>query len=117
MGNRGGMSKEMRLEKIASRRRPKAKSTMRRFKVVKVLTVELSVDQRLLDEVLTDEWRASFYKLRTPADVADHLAYNLMQGRPLATLDGFADQPEERARLHEVDFVEDADEGTKEVSS
>lgn len=79
---------------------------MRRFKVTKTVTVELSIDRRVLDDVLTDEWRSSFYRLHKPEDVAEHLAFNFMQGRPLHTLDGFADQPDERGRLHDVSWDE-----------
>jgi hypothetical protein len=64
------------------------------------LLVEIDLDERLLADVLTDEWRQQHYAtVRTAEDVADHLAFNLVQGRSLATLDGFADQPEDRARL------------------
>ncbi len=92
----------------------KSLNLMRRFKVVKVVTVEVSVDQRVLDDVLTDEWRSSFYKLYTPGDVAEHLAFNFMQGRDLHMLDGFADQDPERARLHDVSW-EEAPEGLEDV--
>lgn len=102
------------MAKVASSGKVKPLNLMRRFKVVKVVTVEISIDQRVLDDVLTDEWRASFYKLYTRQDVAQHLAYNLMQGRDLHTLDGFADQPDERARLRDVSW-EEAPEGLEDV--
>lgn len=67
------------------------------------LDVLIEVDDALLVDVLTDEWRAQFYPLRTPADVAGHLARNLVRGSSLGDLDGFADQPPERAQVVEID--------------
>jgi hypothetical protein len=62
------------------------------------LLVEIDIDQSLLDDVLTDEWRKSFYgDVRAAEDVADHLAFNLAQNRKLSSLDGFADQHEDQA--------------------
>lgn len=53
--------------------------------------VEISLTQKVFDTVLTDEWRSHFYNLHTREQVAEHLAFNLMQGRSLESLDGFAE--------------------------
>ncbi len=75
------------------------------------LRVRVAIDQRLFDDVLTEEWRESFYSLLSEEAVASHLAYNLVKDRRLSSLDGFADQPEDRARVEEVFFEEgDAEE-------
>lgn len=63
------------------------------------LRVTVQIDQRVIDSVDNDEWRSRFYNLRTPREVAEHLAYNLVQGRSLTSLDGFSDQPEDGAAL------------------
>jgi len=72
---------------------------MARRRFVATLEVEIEIEDSLLEAVLTDAWRAYFYVLHTPEDVADHLAPNLAQGRELTSLDGFADQPEGAASL------------------
>ncbi len=79
----------------------------RRFSVR--IDVEIEIDERLLASVLTEAWRAVFYRLLTAEDVASHLAYNLVQDRKLTSLDGFADQPEDAARILDIDVVDDDD--------
>jgi hypothetical protein len=77
---------------------PKKISEPKRRQFLVSLVVFIDLDQRLLDDVLTEEWRAQFYgDVRTASDVANHLAFNLVQGRGLSSLDGFADQPDDRA--------------------
>lgn len=63
------------------------------------MTFEIEVDDALLKSVDTDEWRDNFYHLTTAEEVAAHLAYNLIRGASLASLDGFADQPEDAAEI------------------
>lgn len=77
---------------------------MRRFAVSCEVTCEIELSQSLLDAVLTDEWRARFYKLLFPVDVAQHLAFNLLQGRSLTSLDGFADRGPGEAQVRGTDF-------------
>jgi hypothetical protein len=65
--------------------------------------IEITIEEHLLTDVLTAEWRQNFYALPTAEDVASHLVYNLIQGRRLGSLDGFADQSEDAARIVEID--------------
>lgn len=65
--------------------------TKRTFHVV--IGVDIEITQKLLDSVLTDEWRKYFYHFTRPEDVAEHLAFNLVRGcSTIRTLDGFANQ-------------------------
>ena len=73
------------------------------------MTVEIEVDQRVFDAVLTDEWRAQYYRFHTPEEVGAHLAYNLIQGRTLSSLDGFADLPDDLARVIAVAEIDEGD--------
>jgi hypothetical protein len=73
------------------------------------LGVEIEIDDPLLTIALTAEWRQRHYHLLTPGAIAAHLAYNLVQGRHLRTLDGFADQPPGAARILNID-VDDGEE-------
>lgn len=79
---------------------------MKRFMVT--LQAEIAVDEKLIDAVLTDEWRRQFYNLRTPEAVAEHLAFNLLHGRKMASLDGFADRKETDAVILSFETI-DAD--------
>lgn len=74
----------------------------KRRRFVVTMEVSIEVDERLIDDVLTDEWRNMFYPLRDAKEVASHLAHNLVQGRRLFTLDGFADQREDRVTVMDV---------------
>lgn len=76
--------------------------TRRRFRVMIETVVE--VEDALIADVLTDEWRERFYPLRDPGDVAAHLAFNLVQGRSVESLDGFADQAPSSASLVVMDL-------------
>jgi hypothetical protein len=71
--------------------------------------VEVEVDQAVFDAVLTDEWRALFYPFYTPADVAGNLAYCFVQGTPISSLDGYADQDDKSASIGPID-IEDVRE-------
>jgi len=72
---------------------------MRKFRV----TFEGSVDIELADQVIDvvdDGWRKLFYPLYTPEEIAGHIAYNLAINRTeLSHLDGWADQPDENAKI------------------
>lgn len=82
--------------------------SFRVFRVNIEMSVEVSIDQRLVDEVMTDDWRSSFYSFAQASDLAGHLAFNLVQGRSLQSLDGFADQPGERVSVDlPLDFYND----------
>jgi hypothetical protein len=70
------------------------------------VAVDISLDEALVASVLDPKWRAQFYDLRTPEDVAGHLAFNLLQGRLMRHLDGFADQPEDAAVIGDIETVE-----------
>lgn len=83
---------------------------IRRFRVR--IGVTIDVDQRLIDVAMDPEWQERFYALATSEGIAEHLAYNLVQNRRLTSLDGFADQEDDMARVEEIEV----DEGdTEEV--
>ena len=53
--------------------------------------ITLEVDQRVIEQV-TDGWRRDFYDLRTPEDIVEHIAYNMVvNDLNISQLDGFAD--------------------------
>jgi len=60
---------------------------------------EIELDDAVID-VVDDEWRSVFYNLRTPQAIAEHIGFNLIVNRArLSMLDGWADQPDENARV------------------
>ncbi len=72
----------------------------KRRRFVVSISLEIDVDESLLASVLTDEWRGRFYDLQSSADVAEHLAFNLLCGcGSVGKLDGFADQPDDAAEI------------------
>lgn len=60
----------------------------------------LVLEDAVIDAV-DDSWRASFYDLVTPEQIAEQIAFNLLRGWKLHQLDGWADQPDSNARLIE----------------
>lgn len=69
-------------------------------------------------EAVDDEWRAQFYHLVTPERIAEHVGFNLIvnHGR-LSMLDGWADQPDENARVIEWPDLDGWDIEAEEISN
>lgn len=62
-------------------------------------SVTIELDERVIAAV-HDEWRAQMYSLYTPEEIAEHIAYNMVKnGLRLESIDGWADQPNDRARI------------------
>ena len=61
--------------------------------------VIIRLDQSVLD-VVDEDWRDQFYELWTDDEIVEHVCYNLLVNRiPLSSMDGWADQPKDRAEL------------------
>lgn len=59
----------------------------------------IELDDQVID-VVDDEWRANLYDLRTPEQIAEHIAFNMIiNNRGLSQLDGWADQPDSNAKI------------------
>ena len=51
-------------------------------------------------EAVDNEWRAQFYNLHMAEGIAEHIGFNLIINHgQLSMLDGWADQPDENARV------------------
>lgn len=68
------------------------------FEVIATIYASIEIDDVVFAQV-TDEWQKRFYKLRTRQEIAEHLAFNLLQDRSFTSLDGFADLPKDAARV------------------
>ena len=68
---------------------------MRRFVVEFAVTID--VKQEIIDIAMSDDWRKTFYDLKSPTEVAEFLAFNLMRNIDLTQLDGFADRANDEA--------------------
>lgn len=54
---------------------------------------KIELDERILN-VVNDEWRRVLYDLKTEQEIAEHIAYNLVEnGLQVWVLDGWADMP------------------------
>lgn len=70
-----------------------------KFDVELKTTVTIELDDAVIAAV-DDEWRKQLYDLKTPEQIACHIAYNLVvNSAKLSQLDGWADQPDENARI------------------
>ena len=71
----------------------------RRFEIEIKKTVEIELDDAVINAV-DDEWRKQLYDLKTPEDIAAHIAYNMViNNAPLSMIEGWADQPDENAEI------------------
>lgn len=75
----------------------------RKFIVSYTVTAVVEVDAAVVTEVLTDDWQKDFYTIDSPAEVSEHLAYNVLRhGSSLSSLDGFAHLDDSQLRVSEV---------------
>lgn len=80
----------------------------RKFELSFQVHVDLEIDDSVIQSVLETDWRQQFYDhIRTPEQVAEHVVFNMLQGRSLSSLDGFADQSDDAAQLLLPDWVLD----------
>jgi len=77
-----------------------------RVTILEEWTYNIELAQTVLDAV-DDDWRANFYSLNTPEDIAAHIARNMHAGMELSQMDGFADQPSTNAHLETIGVIED----------
>jgi hypothetical protein len=82
---------------------------------VYVDTATIQLDERVIDAV-TDEWRSNFYNLHTPEEIAQHIAYNIVIHKwKLSDLDGWADMPDEYAKIMEWPNLDQWETTAKEL--
>jgi len=63
----------------------------RKFTVTFVVTVDVDVEQTIIDDALSDDFKEAFYDLKAATGVVEHLAYNHLRNRAsLTQIDGFA---------------------------
>jgi hypothetical protein len=84
------------------------------FEVTYTKTILLELDDKVIDAV-DDEWREELYNLHTPEEIAEMIGRcKILFDSNLSSLDGWADQPDENARLIEtIDEDTEAEEITK----
>lgn len=60
----------------------------------------IELEEEVINQI-DDDWRENFYSsLITPNDIADHLAFNIIvNGATLSMLDGFANFPDDYAKI------------------
>ena len=68
------------------------------------LTVRFTFHPEVFDRV-DDEWRAGLYQLHDEDEIAEHLLYNLFQGRRVDQLDGWADLPPSAAFVDGIERI------------
>lgn len=69
-------------------------------------------------EAVDDEWCSVFYNFITPEGIAEHVGYNLIiNGLSLSQMDGWADQPDENARVIEWPELTDWEIKAEEVTN
>jgi hypothetical protein len=69
------------------------------YRVTFEVEAQIVLDDAVIDAV-DDEWRSALYDLVSVKDIVEHVAYNLLANRAkLSQLDGWADQPDDNARI------------------
>jgi hypothetical protein len=67
-------------------------------------SIVIELDEKVIS-VVDDVWRSQLYDLHTSEEIAAHIAANLVKGFRLSRLDGWADQPDENARIIENNLI------------
>lgn len=90
-------------------------SKRKKFKVTFSVEIEIEVDEKVLKDAQSADFRASFYNLVDDAAVAQHLAYNFVANRAdLKSLDGFAHWRKDMAKKISEDWeMTSVEEGAK----
>lgn len=74
------------------------------FKITLTADATIELDDAVFDTV-DDDWRAGFYNLKTPEEIAKHIAYNLIANKfRLSQMDGWADQVDDNAKVTGIDW-------------
>lgn len=74
-----------------------------KFSVTCEVTADIEIDKVVLYQV-DDGWKSCFYDIESDEDVIKMIAYNLIQGRKLSQLDGFANLSDDLAKIKNVDY-------------
>jgi len=74
-------------------------SGRKKIKVGFNVTCMIEVDEAILEDAMSEEFAKDFYRFDTEQAVAEHLAYNMLRGASLSTLDGFAQFHDDKAKL------------------
>ena len=61
-------------------------------------TIDLDVDESVIQRMMSEEWQSSFYSFYDEEDAAEWLCSNLM-GSNLSDIDGFADMDDNLASV------------------
>ena len=90
-------------------------SKRKKFKVTFSVEIEIEVDEKVLKDAQSADFRASFYNFPDDAAVAQHLAYNFVANRAdLKSLDGFAHWKKDMAKKLDEDWeMTSVEEGAK----
>jgi hypothetical protein len=76
----------------------------KRFEVHFECDAVIELDDAVIDAV-DDGWRSDLYKFYTAEEIADHIARNMIiDGTPLSHLEGWADQPDDNAKIISEDW-------------
>jgi hypothetical protein len=82
------------------------------FDVEFTVKARIKINKEVFNQV-DDDWKKSFYDIDTDSDVVEMIAYNLIHGRKLSQLDGFANLQDKYASW--VRYPEFEVERVKEV--
>ena len=66
------------------------------FAVTFQVTARIAINKEVFNQV-NEDWKKTFYHLETIEDIVEMIAYNLLEGRSLSNLDGFANLPDNYA--------------------
>jgi len=71
------------------------------FVVTFTVTARISINKEVFKQV-DEDWKKTFYNLENVNDIVEMIAYNMLEGRPLSSMDGFANLPAKYA-VWEID--------------
>ena len=76
----------------------------RRFAITLEAEAVIELDDAVIN-VVDDEWRASLYDLYTPEEIAEMVGRMMIAHHyELSQIDGWVDQPDENAKVIDIDW-------------
>jgi hypothetical protein len=83
------------------------------FDVEFTVNARIAINKKVFEQV-DEDFKKSFYDLDMDSDIVEMVAYNLLQGRKISELDGFANLPSSYAKWDK--YPEYLIESTKKIN-
>ena len=78
----------------------------RKYEVQVTVTATIEIDDAVIKEAMSEDWRKNFWPVDRPEKCVEHVAFNMLHDTELTGIDGFAHMKDEQARISEIDWCD-----------